>query len=190
MSVDVFTQSPTLGPESKQVLAKETTSLAYSSHIPKEYINYRSVAFSLSHINLEDNWLVNFIPSMAEEHTFLQYKDYWQQHKPYMSDGMNGFGANLKRQYPDMLEYWNFYLSDEVLTTTRQKYSWLDNFAFLGGNIDFILIALYLFFGIYNYNIAKFKLYYQFQKTNALNFGRQHTHKTKAVEKYSHFIGL
>ena len=62
--------------------------------------------------------------------------------KPYGSDGMNGFGKNLNRTLPDMLEYWNFYLSNELQTTTRQKYTVLDNCAFIGGNIDFILLGI------------------------------------------------
>lgn len=73
---------------------------------------------------------------------------------------MNGYGKNLDREMPDMLEYWNFYLSNEQLTTTRQKYTWLDNFAFIGGNIDFVLIGVGIFFAVYNHNISKYKLYY------------------------------
>ena len=53
-----------------------------------------------------------------------------------------------------MIEYWNFYLMDEMITTTRKKYSWQDNWAFIGGNIEFILILLSLFFSVYNYKIA------------------------------------
>ena len=68
--------------------------------------------------------------------------------KPYKSDGMNGFGKNLNRTMPDMLEYWNFYLTNEMQTTTRQKYTWLDNFAFIGGNIDFMLMTVAVFFAI------------------------------------------
>ena len=73
---------------------------------------------------------------------------------------MNGFGKNVKRTPPDMLEYWNFYLTDEVVTTTRNKYTWLDNCAFIGGNIDFILMVIGIFFSLYTYKIADFETYY------------------------------
>ena len=40
--------------------------------------------------------------------------------KPYGSDGMNNFGNNTRPnssqtrgKYPEILEYWNFFLSDE-----------------------------------------------------------------------------
>lgn len=73
---------------------------------------------------------------------------------------MNGYGKNLERAMPDMLEYWNFYLSNEYQTTTRQKYTWLDNFAFIGGNIDFVLMAIGVFFSIYNYKNSQISLFY------------------------------
>ena len=66
---------------------------------------------------------------------------------------MNGNGKNLDRKFPDILEYWNFYLTDELMTTTRQRYTWLDNFAFIGGNVEFVLLSLGFFFYLYNYNI-------------------------------------
>ena len=70
-----------------------------------------------------------------------------------------------------MLEYWNFYLTDEVVTTTRQKYSWLDNCAFIGGNIDFVLLSLSIIFGFYNYQIGKVKVFYEYEKENLLRNG-------------------
>lgn len=94
---------------------------------------------------------------------------------------MNGYGKNLNRTMPDMLEYWNFYLSNEVITTTRQSHTWLDNFAFIGGNVDFILMAVGALFSLYNYNISKFKLYYQHHKTKAVKCGQQNNRHTVAL---------
>ena len=108
------------------------------------------------------------MPSRIEEHSFLKYKDYIDHHKPYGSDGKNGFGKNLDGPLPDMIDYWNFYLTDEVITTTRQKYSMFDNFAFVGGNVEFVLVSVMLFFFVYNYKIDKINLYYEFNKVKLL----------------------
>lgn len=97
---------------------------------------------------------------MVQESKFIKYRDCTEHHKPYNSDLMNKKGTNLKRLPPDMMEYWNFSLSDEVISFTRQKYTWLDNCAFIGGTIDFILILLYTLFYFYNYKIAEFNVYY------------------------------
>ena len=85
---------------------------------------------------------------------------------------MNGFGKNLDRSLPDMLEYWNFALSNEISVMTRQKYTWLDNCAFIGGNVDFVFMIVGIFFFIYNYKISEFNLYYQHHKIRAINFGK------------------
>ena len=77
---------------------------------------------------------------------------------------MNGFGKKYlsgeKHKPPDMINYWNFFLMDETFTTTRTKYSWLDNCAFVGGNIDFVIIMVTGFFSLYNYKIAELHDYY------------------------------
>ena len=83
---------------------------------------------------------------MSVINKFLKYKETTYNNKPYKSDGMNGFGKNLKRELPDMMEYWNFYLANDMVSITRQKYTWLDNFAFIGGVVDFIIIGIHLFF--------------------------------------------
>ena len=58
-----------------------------------------------------------------------------------------------------MIQYWNMALLDEIQTTTRKKYTWLDNCAFIGGNIDFVLILIRLFFTFYNYKLADLQNY-------------------------------
>ena len=93
--------------------------------------------------------------------------------KPYNSDGMNGKGRNLKRDLPDMLEYWNFVTSNELLTLTRQKYTWLGNIAFLGGIIDFVIIGFGTLFWIYNYEIGSYNLCYQHHMSKQLKKGKQ-----------------
>ena len=77
---------------------------------------------------------------------------------------MNGNGYNVKDQnLPDMLLYFNIALSDETITTTRQKYTWLDAFAFVGGNIDVILIIIHVFFYYYNYGLNRYQVYFKLE---------------------------
>ena len=126
---------------------------------------------------------------------FLKYTYTDYQLKPYGSDGMNGYGKNLNRSLPDMMEYWNFLLTNDLQTSTRQKYTWLDNFAFIGGNIDFILLGLGAFFSIYNYNVARTKLYYQHHMTRAIKSGRCDSKETiniriKHREEWRPFAGI
>ena len=102
---------------------------------------------------------------------------------------MNGYGRNLDRKLPDMLEYWNFFLANEMLTITRQKYTWLDNIAFLGGIIDFFVIGLGLMFWIYNYEIGSYKLCYQHHKSKLQKKGRKDNKITKQIETWHLFFG-
>ena len=132
-----------------------------------------NVGLSLSEVELEDHWLIRFIPSLMPVHKFLKYDNTIYQYKPYGSDIMNGYGSNLNKTLPDMLEYWNFYLTNEMITATRQKFTWLDNFAFIGGNIDFVLMGIGIFFSVYNYNVSNFKLYYQHHMTEAMQLGKK-----------------
>lgn len=162
----------------------------YSTHVPRGNINYKSIGFSLSEVKKEDSWLVDFMPSLIERQKFLKYKDYWGQHKAYDTDGMNGFGKNVKRKPPDMMEYWNFYLTDEVVTTTRNKYTWLDNCAFIGGNIDFILMNIGIFFSLYTYKIADFETYYMLQKSKVAKGEGFSSQRRKMLEKYYSSISL
>ena len=120
---------------------------------------------------------------MSVTHKFLKFEGFDKQVKHYNSDGMNGYGKNVKRQPPDMLEYWNFYLTNDMYTTNRQKYTWLDNFAFIGGNIDFILIGLGIAFSTYNYKIENYKLYYKHHKSKMMQIGKENNFMTKAIQK-------
>ena len=92
VNLDTISQSPTLGRNSKEILGPEKINMHYSSHIPRSNINYNSFAFSVSEIRLEDHWLVQFIPSMADRHKFLKYSDMFPNRKAYGSDGMNNYG--------------------------------------------------------------------------------------------------
>ena len=157
-------------------------------------MNYKSIGFALSEVKLEDSWLVDFMPSLTQVSKFLKYKGYSYQHKAFESDGMNGFGKNIisgeKRKPTDMIEYWNFYLADEAITTTRNKYSWLDNCAFIGGNIDFILMIIGIFFSLYNYKIADIEDFYNLLRSKAAKNGGLQSNKMKLLEKYSFTISF
>lgn len=65
VSLDLISESPTLGSKSKKNLEREFTSMHYSTHVPRNNVNYKSIAFALSEVVLEDSWLVDFIPSLV-----------------------------------------------------------------------------------------------------------------------------
>ena len=71
--------SPTLGRGNRlsEVIGTEVTSQHYSSHLPMDHINYKSIMFSLSKVILEDSWLVKFMPSKALMITFIKYRNYF-----------------------------------------------------------------------------------------------------------------
>ena len=153
---------------------------------------YKDIALAYSKVELEDHWLVNFIPSMAEEITFLKFKNmYGDFYKTFGSDATNINGRNKKeRPNPDLILYWNFVMTDEAITTTRQIYSWLDNISFLGGTIDFIIIMMMILFAIYNYKHPNIEIFYDMEKMRASSIGKSGNAKTKFVERYSHFLSL
>lgn len=69
-----------------------------------------------------------------------------QGSKAYGNDRKNAFGRNLKRKRPQMISYFNLYLTNEIRTTTRQRYTFLDALAFIGGIIDIVIILWMVFF--------------------------------------------
>jgi hypothetical protein len=63
-----------------------------------------------------------------------------------MSDTMNNFANNTNELYEDakpftdMIQYWNFYHVDELITTDWLFYNYIDNLSFLGGLLDILLL--------------------------------------------------
>ncbi len=77
--------------------------------------------------------------------------------KPYGSDSYNGLGFNVKDEgLPDMLAFLEFALSEDVVTTTRIKYTWLDALAFVGGIIQVFLISIYSVSWFNNYGLVNY----------------------------------
>ena len=66
IGLDIVSESTTLGKNSLKSLGKENNVVRFGSHIPRNNINYMEIGFALSEVVLEDSWLVNFIPSLAE----------------------------------------------------------------------------------------------------------------------------
>ena len=92
----------------------------------------------------------------------LTEMDYTQQ-KPYKSDGMNNFATNTKiNPYPDLIEYWNFHLTDEVITVNWTFYTYIDNWSFWGGLLDFYSYAPIFFVALFTFRNNEINvLYYQ-----------------------------
>lgn len=56
---------------------------------------YKDVSLAYSKVELEDHWLVNFMPSMVEEKTFLKFKSmHGDFFKTFGSDPTNIKGEN------------------------------------------------------------------------------------------------
>jgi len=70
-----------------------------------------------------------------------------------------------------MLAYYNFVLTDEVAVTTRQKYTWLDSFAFVGGNVDVLIVLMHMFFFFYNFGLNRYQQYYIAERDRLLSLG-------------------
>lgn len=89
-SLDIFTDSPTLGDVEGKPLTKESTSVHYSVLLTRQFTMYKDIALAYSTVELEDHWLVNFIPSMVEEKFYLRYKNmYGDFFKTFGSDQTN-----------------------------------------------------------------------------------------------------
>ena len=63
----MFSDSPTLGEVGGSPITKETVSIHYSVHSFRNYTMYKDISLAYSKVELEDHWLVNFIPSMVED---------------------------------------------------------------------------------------------------------------------------
>lgn len=96
IGLDIFTQSPTLGHEGGEALAKETTSLHFSIRAVRDFTTYRDIGLVLSRIELEDHWLVNFFPSMTVEEKFIKFKNILGDF--YKVVGSDGTNKNAKNQ--------------------------------------------------------------------------------------------
>ena len=66
IGLDISSESPTLGEKSHKSLGRENSVVRFGSHTPRNTINYMDIGFALSEVVLEDSWLVNFLPSLAE----------------------------------------------------------------------------------------------------------------------------
>jgi hypothetical protein len=68
------------------------------------------------------------------------------QFKPYYSDGMNNYANNTDvtiggTPYPELIQYYNFFHVDELISINWIFFTYLDNLSFLGGLLD---IALFI----------------------------------------------
>ena len=80
------------------------------------------------------------------------------QLKPYKSDGMNNFANNTKAAvggtpYTEMIQYWNFYQTDETVQINWIFYSYIDNLSYLGGLLDIILLVPAVVMAIYTFRL-------------------------------------
>lgn len=166
------TYAENLGKESDEIAKIERTTIDYSVALPGQ-ITYKDLGFTITNIVMEDHWLVSFMPSMVQQIQILLYKRQFLHYKPFNSDVMNVAAVNHKdgNEYTDMIFYWNFVLLDNMQTTTRIKFTWLDALSFAGGVIEAVVIAMAIFFGIYNYKIELYDCLYHYENKAAVKEG-------------------
>ena len=80
-----------------------------------------NIGVSSAKVNFENSYMEKMDPNWKKEMKFLKITemDYTQQ-KPYNSDGMNNAANNTDstlggKEYPDIIQYWNFYQTDEKI---------------------------------------------------------------------------
>ena len=77
---------------------------------------------------------------------------------------MNNFANNTAssfvgaNKYADIIQYWNFYHVDELITTDWLFYTYIDNLSFLGGLLDVLLLVPSLFMAIYTFRLNEISI--------------------------------
>jgi len=120
VGVDVYSYSSTLGPQSTAPIQRELTMVAFNI-FDIGHTSYSMIRFSLNSVIRKDSWISDFSPLAASQTFFLKLKDYVPVgKKQYGDDGFNGNANNtLGTNMPDMVGYFNFFLSEDIVTTTR-----------------------------------------------------------------------
>lgn len=96
----------------------------------------------------------------------------------------------MNKEHTDMVAYWNFYMNDEMITYTRQSYTWMDAAAFAGGNLDTFLYGTVMFFWVYNYGMGRYRILYKLEKTKIRSQGLGDSQKFKSLQLNSMFINI
>ena len=89
-----------------------------------------------------------------------------------------------------MLAYYNFVLTDEVAVTTRQKYTWLDSFAFVGGNVDVLIVLMHMFFFFYNFGLNRYQQYYIAERDRLLSLGQGLSKECQFIDEHRNTLNV
>lgn len=78
-----------------------------------------------------------------------------------MNNGANNTKPDLGgNPYPEIAIYWNFYHSDEIITTNWVFFTYVDNLSFFGGLLDISLFMPYFLMLIYTYKLNEVNMFF------------------------------
>ena len=114
-------------------------------------------------------------PNWKTEMSFLKITemDYTQQ-KPYLSDGMNNAANNTKPSlggapYPEIIQYWNFYQTDEKIQINWIFFTYIDNLSFLGGLLDIGFLIPWIVMVGYTFRLNEINVFFYQQVMKRCN---------------------
>jgi hypothetical protein len=87
------------------------------------------------------------------------------QFKPYKSDGMNNSANNTKvslggSPYPELIQYYNLFHVDELVSINWIFYTYTDNLSFLGGLFDIALFIPYIIMIGYTFRLNEINVFF------------------------------
>jgi hypothetical protein len=77
---------------------------------------------------------------------------------------MNNFANNTDesnegaKAHTELIQYWNFYHVDELVTTDWLFYNYIDNLSFLGGLLDILLLVPKAIMVIYTFRLNEINI--------------------------------
>ena len=96
---------------------------------------------------------------------------------------MNNFANNTNpdlggKPYPEILQYWNFYHTDETIQTNWIFYTYLDNLSLLGGLMNIGFLGTWIFMFGYTFRLNEINVLF-FQQQQKIK------HKQKKMQQSS-----
>ena len=87
------------------------------------------------------------------------------QQKAYKTDGMNNKANNTDPEdggnpYPELLQYWNFYHTDETIQTNWIFFTYIDNLSSLGGLINIGFLGTIILMRVYSFRLNEINVFF------------------------------
>ena len=109
---------------------------------------------------------------------------------------MNNYANNTDptkggKPFPDILSYWNVYITDEKILTNWKFFTYIDNLSFLGGLLDISLLIPSFLMIAYTFRINEINVFFYQQimtKISKEDLGAKKNLKSDPHTKYSKYI--